>query len=87
MKAYEHLKMLYVTLRHSRLDFEQEKYKFEIGGKIFNELGTRPELKNIWHDPITKNTIFGIEIELNYHDPDCIKLYEDITNDMEKLKL
>ena len=84
VKAYEYLKILYVTLRHSRFYFYPEKYKFEIGSHIFDELKKSPELM---HNSFEKNTIFGIEIELNFHNPDCIKLYEDITNDMEKLKL
>lgn len=82
MKEYEHLKKLYESLRHSRLDFEPDKYKFEIGRHIFDKLVTIPELEIMFHNPFVKNTIFGIEIELKYHNPDWIKLYEDITNDL-----
>lgn len=52
--------------------FYPEKYRFEIGSKIAEELKSKIVISREY-----KPNLFGIDIMINYHDPLCIKLWKE----------
>lgn len=78
--TFETLKILHDTLVHERGMIEREKFRWELGSNIIEELEAGKEILNIRKIPLTARELFGIEVTVNFaEDPDCIKLYEDIT--------
>ena len=77
--TFETLKILHDTLVHERGMIEREKFRWELGSNIIEELEAGNKVLRIWKTPRTTRTLFGIEVFQDSDDPDCIKLYEDIT--------
>ena len=77
--TFETLKKLHDILVHERGMIEKEKFRWELGSNVIEELVAGNRLLIIRNIPRTTRTVLGIEVSLNEDDPDCIKLYEDIT--------
>lgn len=77
--TFETLEILYDTLVHERWMIEREKFRWELGSNIIEELEAGNKFLRIWKTPRTTRTLFGIEVFRDSDNPDCIKLYEDIT--------
>lgn len=78
-EEFETIKKLHDTLVHERGMIEREKFKWELGSNVIEELKAGDKILNIRKISLTTRTLFGIEVSLNEDDPDCVKLYEDIT--------
>ena len=81
LETYNYVKRLYMTLRakleFERRDFNPNKYKWVLGYKIIDKFLF--EVVGLI-DPVACKTLFGITIACNYENPECIQLFEDITD-------
>ncbi len=71
----DYLTALFFTLQKMRgRDFKHEDYKWKIGAKVLEEARLEPPFM------MKKPTIFGIELEIDYENPNNVQIFEDITN-------
>lgn len=87
MTTYEQLKLIYISLRktkdQNREIFRSSDYKWVLGRKIAEEAGMTEQQSIFIRDlEATKNFLFGIEVEIDFENPDTLKLYGDITNEI-----
>lgn len=69
--------ILYHTLRQVKgWRYKAEDYKWRLGVAILNEY----ERDIIPHNKDVVPTLYGIEIEIDYHNPYNLQLFEDITD-------
>lgn len=75
--------MLYYALRECRPNYNANEYKWRIGAAAMYELDSFYRA-DIAHQIILnreeKPTLYGIEVEIDYENPDNLQLFEDITN-------
>lgn len=73
----QYLNAIYYTLRKMKQNsFRTEDYKWKLGSKIVNEI--LPIHVNV--NTTEKRTLFGIDVEIDFENPDNLQLFEDITN-------
>ena len=78
--AFETIKKLHDILVHQRGMIEKEKFRWELGSNVIEELEAGNRILNTWNSQRTTRILFGIEVTQSFaDDPNCIKLYEDIT--------
>lgn len=79
----EHLKTLldFAICRTEKLGipFRDEDYKWLLGIKVINDL-MMDNVYQISVNPDRMRTLFGIAVEPDFHNPDNIQLWENITN-------
>ena len=61
------------------IPFKREDYKWVLGVRVINDIDTSMDfIRSIY--PNQLRTLFGIVVEADYHDPDNVQLWENITN-------
>ena len=79
MTDIERAYVLYNTLRLVKdRDFKEEDYKWVLGYRVLNNV--KPYNSRHLCYPIEPQTLFGIAVEKDIHNPFTFRLYEDITN-------
>lgn len=69
-----YINALYWALRSTKkLNFNEKDYFWKIGVRVLQDLSVAYPFEN------TAITLFGIIVEIDYIDPENIRLYEDIT--------
>ena len=76
---FESLYRIY-CISFQRKEKSEKNFKWELSLEIIHELNNQLVFKRE-EDDSTTAMLFGIPIEINYHDPKCMKLWEDVTND------
>lgn len=78
-----YVQILYYTLRQCRPNYNANEYKWKIGAAVMYKLDSFYKA-GIAHQIIfnreEKPTLYGIEVEVDYENPDNLQLFEDITN-------
>ena len=59
------------------IPFKREDYKWVLGVKTYYKLELNYHFNIVYNEP---RMLFGIVVELDYHNPDNIQLCENITN-------
>ena len=59
-----------------RQPFYEENYKWTIGRQILKTLRDAHQIS--YYSPIECVTIFGIVVEIDYHNIECIKLFKEV---------
>lgn len=61
------------------IPFKREGYKWVLGARVINDIDTsRNFIRSIYPDQ--PRTLFGIVVEADYHNPDNVQLWENITD-------
>ena len=70
---------LYRALLLNRPNFNSDEYRWRLGTNIVYKYASM-----VYHSAVIRKdeipTLYGIKVELDYENPDNVKLYEDITN-------
>lgn len=83
MDSGEFIKILYFTLRQCRPNYNPKEYKWRMGAKVMYELDSLYKTgiaNSIIFNRDEKPTLYGIDVEVDYENPDNLQLFEDITN-------
>lgn len=79
----DYTQILYYALRQCRPNYNANEYKWRIGTAVMYELDSFYKA-GIAYSMIfnreEKPTLYGIEVEVDYENPDNLQLFEDITN-------
>lgn len=86
MEKFDYLYSILVKEKNKRKPFNEDDYKLELGVKVVLDL--QDYLKDRFHFNLnliqsgdTKPILYGIPIDINFENPDIIKLWRDVTND------
>ena len=87
MEKFDYLYSILVTEKNKRKPFfNEDDYKLELGVKV--ALDIQDYINDKFHFNLnstqsgdTKPILYGIPIDINFENPDIIKLWRDVTND------
>jgi hypothetical protein len=76
----EHLSLLHCLAQQKDIHYRADDYKWKIGVKILSEISS----KDIWFrvSSDTKPQLFGIDVEIDYVNPENVQLWKNVTNDL-----
>lgn len=78
MNSIEYINALYDTLRTLKgREYKAEDYKWKLGAKVIYDIQPHEFTHKTANE---KMTMFGIEVEIDYINPNKLQLFEDITN-------
>lgn len=82
-RAIDHLyKLMNLAIARTEslgITFKREDYKWVLGVRVINDIDNSNEFTRYIY-PDQARTLFGITVEADFHNPNNIQLWENITN-------
>ena len=76
---YKLMNLAVVRTEGLGIPFKREDYKWVLGARVINDIDTNSNyICSLYPDQ--PRTLFGIVIEADYHNPDNVQLWENITD-------
>ena len=76
----EHMRLLLCLAKQKDIHYRADDYKWKIGAKILSEISSKDLLFRVSSD--TKPQLFGIDVEIDYVNPENVQLWKNVTNDL-----
>lgn len=77
---FKEIEKVYKNLRERRPDYNKGEYKWKLGVGLIQKIEHEFAFFRYVDCTGVKNTLFGMEIEIDYLDPFNIQIFEDITD-------